>query len=71
MATPISSDHSGVVAFRTPCHPGVEGLLPDAEDGLDLRRRLADRLREDHPAVGDLSPTQQAALLRLLRALDL
>ncbi len=39
--------------------------------GLDLRRRLADRLREDHPAVGDLSHTQQTALLRLLRALDL
>lgn len=39
--------------------------------GRELRQRLADRLREDHPAVGDLSPTQQAALVRLLRALDL
>jgi DNA-binding MarR family transcriptional regulator len=39
------------------------------EVGEDVRRRLESRLAEDHPAVTGLSPSQRAALLRLLRRL--
>ena len=38
--------------------------------GVDLRRRLANRLADDHPAVSGLSPSQRDALLRLLRRLS-
>ena len=38
--------------------------------GVDLRRRLANRLTDDHPAVSGLSSSQRNALLRLLRRLS-
>ena len=38
--------------------------------GVDLRRRLANRLADDHPAVSGLSSSQRDALLRLLRRLS-
>jgi DNA-binding MarR family transcriptional regulator len=38
--------------------------------GVDLRRRLANRLTDDHPAVSGLSSSQRDALLRLLRRLS-
>ena len=38
--------------------------------GVDLRRRLATRLADDHPAVSGLSSSQRDALLRLLRRLS-
>jgi DNA-binding MarR family transcriptional regulator len=38
--------------------------------GVDLRRRLAIRLADDHPAVSGLSSSRRDALLRLLRRLS-
>ena len=38
--------------------------------GVDLRRRLANRLADDHPTVSGLSSSQRDALLRLLRRLS-
>jgi DNA-binding MarR family transcriptional regulator len=37
--------------------------------GVALRKRLEERLATDHPAVRGLSPSQQAALADLLRAI--
>lgn len=38
--------------------------------GRDLRRRLEQRLAEDHPAIRGLSPTQREALRKILRRLS-
>ena len=40
------------------------------ERGRDLRRRLEQRLAEDHPAMRGLSARQREALLRILRRLE-
>jgi DNA-binding MarR family transcriptional regulator len=40
------------------------------ERGAELRRRLEQRLAEDHPAIQGLSSTQREALRRILRRLS-
>ena len=59
----------GLVSRRSGDDRRVKSVLLTSA-GVDLRRRLANRLADDHPAVSGLSSSQRDALLRLLRRLS-